>query len=377
MKILLTVRDLNSKKKLGGIGNYYSLLRNYWSNSVDYFYIGKRYRDSKRVIFRLFIDYKNLFSCVNNYDIIVLNPSMSTTSLLRDSISILICNLYRRKKIVYFRGWHEYMVNKIDNNKIIYALFKWIYNKSDAFIVLSDNFKKKLREWGFQQKIFIETTVVDNKIINGAIANATRDKNNNSINLLFLARVERTKGIYEVIDVYERLKQIYPEIKLTIAGDGSEMDSIKSIAEKRKIRDIEFTGYVTGEVKARTLAKSDIYIFPTFHGEGMPNSVLEAMAFGLPVITRPVGGLRDFFEDGKMGFITESKDPEVFAQLTEKLILDPDLRRQMGEYNAQFARKHFLASVVAKRLERIYEDVLNGEVVERSWMDTIEENPKS
>lgn len=105
--------------------------------------------------------------------------------------------------------------------------------------------------------------------------------------------------------------------------------------------------------------RSHIYILPTYHGEGMPHSLLEAMGFGLPVITRPVGGVIDFFEHGKMGYITESKDPAVLAELIENLIEDAELRREMAIYNFKYAQQRFLSSEVVKRLERIYKDTMN------------------
>lgn len=71
--------------------------------------------------------------------------------------------------------------------------------------------------------------------------------------------------------------------------------------------------------KIETFISHDIYCFPTY-GEGMPVSLLEAMAFGFPVVTRPVGGIKDFFENGKHGFLTNSKDPEIFAELIEKFL---------------------------------------------------------
>jgi glycosyltransferase involved in cell wall biosynthesis len=89
----------------------------------------------------------------------------------------------------------------------------------------------------------------------------------------------------------------------------------------------------------------------------MPNAVLEAMAFGLPVVTRAVGGIRDFFEDGRMGFVTESRDPAVFAGFLARLVADPALRASMGRYNREYARGRFAASVVAARLLEIYAQV--------------------
>ena len=302
------------------------------------------------------------------YKIVVLNPSLSASAFFRDLPYMLIALVLRRKRIVFFRGWHEKTVSKINRSLLIRLVFNLLYKPANAFIVLSDDFGIKLKQWGFKQPIYIETTVVDDRLIAASKELEQQKASKNKINILFLARVEKAKGIYETLEAYQLLTEKQLDISLTIAGDGSYLDEIKQFASDKNL-DVKFKGYVSGEEKGKTFAESDTYLFPTYHGEGMPNSVLEAMAFGLPVITRPVGGLNDFFEDGKMGFLTESKDPRVYADLIEKLITNPELRKQMSEYNAAFARKHFLASNVAKRLENIYQEVLEGKAKDKSWMN--------
>ncbi len=368
MKVLLTIRELHPDSKMGGIGNYYSLLRKYWSVNMHYFYIGRRYKDNGWIIFRLFKDFKKLNNSVKYCDILVTNPSLSSTSVLRDAVSVLIGYIHHKKIIVFFRGWHSYMVDLIDKHRFLRMLFKWVFKRADVFIVLSNDFKQKLLDWGFKKNIYIESTVVDNDLLNGYAHKGSIKKELNTINILFLARIEKDKGIFEVIEAYVNLKRKYPQIKLIIAGDGSCLEMVKQTVVNRNIKNVEFTGYVTGESKRDVLTKSDIYVFPSY-GEGMPNSVLEAMAFGLPVITRSVGGVRDFFEDGRMGFITESKDPNLFAEYIEMLILNPDLRERISHFNAAFAQDHFLASIVVKRIEQIYTNVINGIEREYSWLD--------
>ena len=82
------------------------------------------------------------------------------------------------------------------------------------------------------------------------------------------------------------------------------------------------------------------------------------MAFGLPVVTRPVGGLKDIFVDGQHGYMTESKDPSVIASLIEKIILDDKLWKAMSIAAHKTAMEKFLASKVAKRIEAIYCSIL-------------------
>jgi glycosyltransferase involved in cell wall biosynthesis len=92
----------------------------------------------------------------------------------------------------------------------------------------------------------------------------------------------------------------------------------------------------------------------------MPGSVVEAMAFGLPVITRPVGGIADFFKDGEHGFITSSRRPDVFADLMERLLGNKKLYKKISLLNFQYAQSNFLASGAAARLEKIYDSVLKN-----------------
>ena len=95
---------------------------------------------------------------------------------------------------------------------------------------------------------------------------------------------------------------------------------------------------------------ADLYILPTYQ-EGMATSVLEAMAFGLPVLSRPVGGVRDFWKNKDMGFLMESLDSHDYAQQIEQLIGDSSLVEHISTFNRQYARDHFLASKVTEKFE--------------------------
>jgi glycosyltransferase involved in cell wall biosynthesis len=172
--------------------------------------------------------------------------------------------------------------------------------------------------------------------------------------------VEREKGIYEALDAYRILKQHCPHVSLTIAGQGSELEPAIQYACARRLEGISFVGHVEGTAKREAFKSADVYLYllPS-HSEGLPISVLEAMASGLPIVASAVGGLPDFFQNGKMGFLTESRDPKVLASLLGMLAGDACLRTRMGLFNQTYANR-FRAPRIASRLERLYALVLEG-----------------
>lgn len=353
MKVLVTVPRLEQP---GGVASYYNTLKPALDSSIEHIEIGQTSAETSfcSTAIRMIKDYVAFLKKLHKGDhaLVHINPSLLYKSFLRDGCFLLLAKLYRKSVLVIFHGWDKDFEKTLE--RYLLPLFRLFYGKADVFVVLANEFKNKLREWGCQQPIFVETTVVDDKVMNigDDILHRKREESP-TFNVLFLARVEKGKGIYETLDAFAILKQNVSHARLIIAGDGSEKNPAKEYAMKRGIQDVEFVGHVVGRQKEEVLANSHVYVFPTY-SEGMPTSVLEAMAFGLPVITRPVGGLNDFFEDKRMGYLTASLDPKVFATLTESLADDAQVREKMGEYNRSFAKAHFMATKAAVRLKHIY-----------------------
>lgn len=296
--------------------------------------------------------------------IIHANPSFNFIALIREGLFILISSLFNRRIVVFIHGWDPKVEKKVMTNKLLLHLFQKVYNKSDVIIVLSHDFKEKLFQMGIKRRILVETTMVDDKLVSGVNIQAKSKTTNNehTIRILFLSRIVRTKGIYEAIESFSILSRNYDHIELLIAGDGPELQAVKGYVKSHHLSNIKFLGYVGEEAKKKVLLNSHIYFFPSYH-EGMPISVLEAMAFGLSVVTRAVGGLKDFFKNGEHGFITDSRDPKYFAYLLERLIADESLRTKISSFNYNYAQKRFLASEVTKKIESIYLNLMeNGKL---------------
>lgn len=345
MKILINTPHLSLH---GGVANHFKGLSMYWSENVKYNTIGGRKGIPGPII--LIYDYINFFFlCVFiKYDIIVLNPSLGKTAIKRDALFLKISKWFKIKTIIFFHGWSEDIV---DDLNLCSKSFSKSYNKADKLIVLAQSFKEDLIKWGITIPIYKSTTKVDNALLKKFDFNRKSWKPN----LLFLTRVETYKGVFTTLEAFKLVKKKNPEITLTVAGNGSKLALAKKFVIMNKIPDVKFLGNVSGTELIQAYSDASIYILPS-HSEGMPTSVLEAMAFGLPIISRPVGGLVDFFEEDKMGYLIKSFSPQEYAEKIIYLLNNDKKCREIGKYNNEYAEAHFMASKVAFNIEKILKD---------------------
>ena len=360
-RILIHAPNLSTP---GGKQTYFASLLDHFTSDIDFFFYGAQGKKEGKfkVLTRLFSDFWKFHQKLkeNKYDLVHLNPSMNMKSFFRDSIFALICRITGTKMTIFWHGWQWEFEKKVTQRILPY--FRATFGKADSMIVLGKEFADQLKSYGYKNPILPITTVADPiffKLKNKFDNSDSKKVSKNEITLLFLSRIERVKGIYEALDSFEALQQSYTNIKLKIAGTGGELAAAEAYIIKRGIQNIELLGWITGEGKAKAFYESDIYLLPSYHGEGLPCSILEAMASGLAVISTDVGGIKDFFEDGKMGYLVPMKDPK---KITEKLTLlldNTDDIKTMGQYNISYAHNRFTPEKVSYELEKIYSNTIH------------------
>ncbi|MFT5726126.1 MAG: glycosyltransferase involved in cell wall biosynthesis [Desulforhopalus sp.] len=362
-KILLTVPNLQGQ---GGVASYYNSVIPYLGYAgfqIDLLEIGSWGR--KKNIFKPLHDQMNFRNaCNGDLNMVHINPSLGNKSFWRDGIFAFQAKKNKHPLLVFFHGWDHDFAQTIEKRYL--RFFKNTYAKADGFIVLASEFKEKLRQWGVKAPIFVETTTVDEQLLQSfSLAKKHSELLSHvNINILFLSRLDKEKGILETINAIKILIDRDYKIKLTIAGDGIVRKEAEDLTTKLGLSDqVTFIGHVSGQNKIDTFRHNIIYCFPTSYGEGLPISVLEAMAFGMPVVTTTVGGLKDVFHDGKMGYFTESIAPNHIAEQLEKLIMNSKLSKQISEYNYHYAQENFMASKVAARIADIYQHIIGNRYV--------------
>ncbi len=354
---------------IGGVVNYCNSIFNHYKSgsfTLEHFLIGRRPGKDSNIYYLivLFCDFVKLFFKLFNkdYALVHLNPSLGTSAVLRDALFLLVARMHSKKILIFWHGWDEEFEKRIDNNTMLSLLFRAAFKKADAFVVLASSFKEKLRHWGFSQEIYLETTAVEDSLLNGfSIDRKIKNlKGVGKLQILFLSRIELAKGIMETIDAFSAIDIEERDLSLVIAGDGPDYDLVKKHVMESGDERINLLGYVRGEKKRNVLENSHIMCFPTYYGEGLPVVILEAMAFGMAIITRPVGGIPDIFREGENGYYVKSLDKDPFSKLLKSVISDKESLVRMSISNYRFAREHFLSSIIANRLDNIYKKITNG-----------------
>ena len=372
-RVIVLVSRLREGK--GGVAAYFRSLENAQPDYVRYLSIGGKsvQRKAHQVAFDMVRDAFMLRNVLREPDVEVLhlNPSLVWKAMLRDGLHVLIGKWAKKKVLVFWHGWDWTLARQL-RGKMLGGLFRSVYGRVDCHIVLAGEFREFLKGLGCHAPIICESTVVGEELLHVPARTASRESMDKEVRLLFLSRVEKEKGIYVAIDTVTELRKGGWDATLVVAGDGRERSPAEKYVETHALRGISFAGYLGGEDKKKVLAMSDIFLFPSSHGEGMPLSVLEAMAAGLPVLCTRVGGLVNFFKDGEMGFSFNEASAGAFAEVVEWMMANPEKARSIGDHNRHYALRHFQPTVVARRVSGVYEFLFSGSSEERvppNWTD--------
>jgi glycosyltransferase involved in cell wall biosynthesis len=173
-------------------------------------------------------------------------------------------------------------------------------------------------------------------------------------------RLIEKKGLPVTLRAFAVFLGKHPNATLTIAGEGPMRDELQKLAHELKIeRSVSFTGFISQDQLRETYYRSHIFLHPSQTGhdgnqEGIPNSMLEAMASGLPVFATQHGGIPEAIENGVSGVLVPERDHKELAQALLDATQDPVFLSRIARSGAEVVRKNFDLRAQAQRLEDIY-----------------------
>jgi glycosyltransferase involved in cell wall biosynthesis len=183
--------------------------------------------------------------------------------------------------------------------------------------------------------------------------------------LVYLGRLIRAKGIFEAIEAIEALRteEQFRDIELRIAGSGPAREEIERyIGDHGLGNSVKLVGSVFGNEKMEFLREADVFVFPSYHKEGLPYTILESLAAGTPVITSRVAGIPDIVVDGVHGILVNTKDPGDIVRAIRQLGQSQDALRIMSTTCVEWASQKFGLEHLATQFDELYEKVVLGEV---------------
>jgi L-malate glycosyltransferase len=171
--------------------------------------------------------------------------------------------------------------------------------------------------------------------------------------ILFVGRLHAHKGIFVLLDAFERLASTLPLARLRLAGSGPAEDDLRACVQRGPYGDrIELMGNLDRDATVRAMRACDVFCLPSF-GEPFGLGALEAMACAKPVVVTDAGGLR-YLVDGAGGRRVSVGDADALRTALCELLIDPELRRRMGSHNRERVQLRYTWQRVVDRLEQIY-----------------------
>lgn len=293
--------------------------------------------------------------CINHPKIVHIHTS-SYLAFWEKSIFAIISKLFLKKVILHIHG-AEFDNFYTNSNKINRWLIEAILNSSDKVIVLSMQWKLFFLQILKDEKISIIQNGIDISKYN-IFENKTKNTENTTIKILFLGNLVKRKGVYDILKSISMVVNKFQNIHFTFAGSeeqSGEIDKLKSECISKGIGEhVTFISNFSQEEKIKMLDEADIYLLPSY-AEGLPISLLEAMAAGLPIISTPVGGIPEVITEEKNGYLINPGDHENLSNKINELIENPQLRRNMSINNLEKINQIYNWDTVANKITIEYD----------------------
>lgn len=171
--------------------------------------------------------------------------------------------------------------------------------------------------------------------------------------VLFAGTLTERKGYADLIRAFASIVDEIQEWELWLAGNG-EVDVANKLATELGIQNrVKTLGWISGEMKDCVFRNASVYCLPSY-SEGFPMGVLDAWAYGLPVVTTPVGGIPDIAEDGINILLFNPGDIDVLSRQLKRIVEDVDLRNDIAYHSVCLSKDVFNVNVLASQLSDIY-----------------------
>jgi len=214
----------------------------------------------------------------------------------------------------------------------------------------------------FEKKLGKKPAVIPNGVDLDRFYPAEKNEKKKSASsvILTLSRIDNKKGLEYAIESMTKIHTKFPTAKLMIVGDGEYRSELEKLVEKNMLSaTVEFPGLIPNSEVPAYLRNADLFLLPSLY-EGLPLTLLEAMACGLPIISTPVSIAPEIIATWKNGYIIPFKSPDAISESVIDLLSNPDKRRQCSENSYRAAKETLSWEKVGKHYAELYQFILES-----------------
>lgn len=179
--------------------------------------------------------------------------------------------------------------------------------------------------------------------------------------ILYLGFLSERKGCFDIPEIAATVCREIDDAEFVLGGAGKDegVQQILSLAEKYNVSErLLFPGWVKDEQKDSLLRSAALYFLPSY-SEGMPMSILEAMGYGLPVVSTTVGGIPAIVREGENGYLCSPGNCSALAHAIVRILKNPDLRNAMSQRSLEIIRDHYTKDCHIGKLIELYNTLLS------------------
>lgn len=264
-------------------------------------------------------------------------------SALRKLVFFRLAKWLGKKVIMHF---HSFSPDTTINGSYSF-LYRKMFCSADVVVVLSNYWKEAVDE-----KFHLGDRI---KVIYNPCPSITYpQKYEKTKSILYAGTLNQRKGYADLIRAFAKVAPKHPDWKITLAGNGEVEQACASAKELGISEQVHLLGWVDGEGKDKAYKQASVFCLPSY-AEGFPMAVLDAWAYGLPVITTPVGGIPDVAVDGENMLLFNPGDIDTLAEKLDMIMDDEALRDKLSATSMKMASEKFNLNTITAQVGEIYQ----------------------
>jgi len=302
------------------------------------------------------------------YDIYVFRPKIVQVeaaggiSFLKQSLYVIVARIFRCKVIVslHCANEDEPLIEFAKNGKLSEMYCGWVLRQCKKIKLLSSKWSNSFADrWGLSDdKVFGLKNCLDITFPWGASLSALHDSNVFSV--VSVGSVGKRKGSFLLLEAIKKIREEGIDATLLLVGpeerEGGMADLEKVAFDGGIARNVQFLGGQSREHTLEILIKGDVFALPSY-AEGLPYSIIEALAVGCPVIATDVGAVRDIIRNEETGLLIDAGNIDQLVDALRRMANDIVFRKKLAAQGCLFARNEFGIENLENVLSNVYNDL--------------------